>query len=163
MLAKVDASAELAARKDELAVKIAAKLHDSLNTVVPVSAAVERALDGLSAEGDLLDRAFELMRGAPADELEVLLADEQLFCELDELSIPVAARQALRRAARCEWAVFATIVRLAATEVRSGDELRERLAALSGFGRLRETVSRTSSSVRNCCAATASPPTRARL
>ena len=96
VLAKVDASAELAVRKDELAVKIAAKLHDSLNTVVPVSAAVERALDGLSAEGDLLDRAFELMRGAPADELQVLLADEQLFCELDESSISW-----LRRARRC--------------------------------------------------------------
>ncbi len=65
-MAKIDLYSGVMNRRAELAAKIAGQLKTSLNTVVPVSAGLRRALDRLLEDnGAGLRRLMEAMRRIP--------------------------------------------------------------------------------------------------
>jgi predicted GTPase len=66
VMAKIDLSAEVIKRKEELSAKIAQQLQHSLNTVIPVSAGIQRALVGLLArEHEQLKQMMTMLRTIP--------------------------------------------------------------------------------------------------
>jgi GTPase SAR1 family protein len=142
VIAKVDLSPALMERRHELAAKIGRQLEAQLNDVIPVSAALARAIDRLHQDnGRMLERLVETVRRIPASQLELLLENEELFCEYEPPGCPVPAadRRALRQAVPSQWRVFATIVNEARTDSPPA-EVAARLGELAGFDRLRRTL-----------------------
>jgi GTPase SAR1 family protein len=140
VVAKIDLNPEVLARRHELAGKIRGQLDRELNDVVPVSAALARALDQLEA-GDAMSRIVDVARAIPANQLDQLLQNEELFCDYDPpgCPVPAAERRRVRTEAGCGWRVFATIV----DEARGDDppdKVLTRLRDLAGFDRLRQTL-----------------------
>jgi Dynamin family len=142
VLAKIDVSEALIARRDELASRIAQQLDSQLNAVVPVSAGLARAHDRMARDGDLARRLAAVAAITP-DALDLLLSDEELFCahEVEGCPLPAAERSWLRHAIAREWRVAATAVAIAA-ETSGADALAARLRDLAGFDRLRATLAR---------------------
>jgi Dynamin family len=142
VIAKVDLSAEMLARRHELAAKVHGQLEAQLNDVVPVSAALSRALDRFSADGGApLRRLIDVTRRIPPAQLDLLLQSQELFCEYDLEGCDVQAveRRRLWDDADCAWRVFATIL----AEARRGgtpQEITARLRDLAGFERLHGTL-----------------------
>src|SRR5262249_32092111 len=107
VMAKIDLQPEVLARRHELAAKVAAQLQSGLNTVVPVSAGIRRALDGL-----LKDRAAGLMhfiaalRRIPPARLAKFLDNEELYRTLEPDDCPVTAAERERLLGDLPWTVF---------------------------------------------------------
>lgn len=141
VMSKVDLHPEIIARRHELSKNIADHLENSLNTVVPVSAGLQRELDRLgSGSGEELQRLQKALQHIPPDTLDTLLADEEIFCEydLDVCPVPASERRQLRGPA--PWAVFTEITRLAANPNLSTTTLVHQLRELSGFERLNDVL-----------------------
>jgi len=140
VLAKIDLSTTILRQRHELSTKIAHQLKGSLNTVIPVSSGIRRAIDRMDA-GDLPPLAqyvAELAR-VPLPRLEKLLDNADFYLELewDDCPLSVAEREALL--ADMPWAVFTTIAR-AAVDTGCAELARRDLDALSGFDRLTEVL-----------------------
>ena len=140
VVAKIDLNPEVLARRHELAGKIRGQLDRELNDVVPVSAALARALDQLEV-GAAMSRIVDVARAIPADQLDQLLQNEELFCDYDPpgCPVPAAERRRVRTEAGCDWRVFATIVDEARRDGEP-DAVVARLRELAGFDRLRQTL-----------------------
>lgn len=141
VLAKIDKHPAILERRQALAEKIAAQLTESLNTVVPVSAGIERALADLTANDQArLRRWIELLRKVPPEKLDKLLADEGMFwdvvCPLSD-----AERQELYDGV-IPWAVFTAIARIAADPQAGAPAVARELSEIAGFARLREVLDR---------------------
>ena len=136
VLAKVDLSQELLCRRQERAAQIACQLKNELNTVVPVSAALQIALEPLQAEeGKLLRQIHETFRRLKQQQpklLEELLADEALY---RELQAPISREQRLQMKGNMPWGVFCTVVRTC-LECEDVEQARRRLVEYAGFERL---------------------------
>lgn len=122
--------------------KIAQQLKESLNTIVPVSAGIQRALDRWQQDhNDGLHRFMTKLRQIPARRLAKLLDSDELYEEeFDDCPVSVEERRELRR--DMPWSVFTTIARLAADPHLSEAEVVRRLEELAGFGPLREVLER---------------------
>lgn len=142
VLAKIDLQPELLARRQDLAAKIAGQLKDSLNTVVPVSAGLCRVLSRLCADGNReLRRWMTLLRQIPAQRLQKLLDDDQLFLgDYDDCPVTVAQREQML--GQLDWGVFTTIARVAADPALGEAAVVARLEDLAGFAPLREVLER---------------------
>ena len=141
VMAKIDLSPETLARAEDLAAKVAAQLKDSLNTVLPVSAGLHRALTGLMDEGgDGLRGLMTAVRRVPPARLEKLLDNDEFYREFafDDCPLDPAERRALL--GRLDWTVFTTIARLAADPALGPEEIGARLRQMAGFGPLGETL-----------------------
>jgi hypothetical protein len=94
VLAKIDLHLEILDRRHELADKIAAQFKTSLNTVVPISAGMQRAVDRLREQGTtgIADFVATLQR-IPSHRLDKLLASEEFFRELETEDCPVSAAE----------------------------------------------------------------------
>jgi hypothetical protein len=139
VIAKVDLSDDLIQQRGVLAAHVANQLDRQLNTVVPVSAGLSRALDRTA--DDALVALTVGLRRIPADWCDFLLRDEELFLDYENPEIPLspADRSALRESVPGDWRVFATI----ATESRrqsSVTALRAALEDVAGFGELRRLL-----------------------
>jgi hypothetical protein len=139
VIAKVDLSDELTRQRGVLAARVAHQLDRQLNTVVPVSAGLSRALDRTG--DDTLAALATGLRRIPAQWCDFLLRDEELFLDYENGEIPLspADRSALRESVPGDWRVFATI---AAESLRqsSAGALRAALAEIAGFGELRRLL-----------------------
>jgi hypothetical protein len=142
VIAKVDLSVGMLARRHELATKVHSQLEDRLNDVVPVSAALARALDHVTEnQGELLTRFVEVARRIAGPQLDLLLQSPELFAEFEPegCAVPAVARRRLWEEAGCEWRVFVTILEEARGEGTT-KEVASRLRELAGFDRLRRTL-----------------------
>ncbi len=143
VIAKIDLYPEVMERRNELASKVASRLEESLNTVVPVSAALHHALDHLQEnDREGLRHLMEAIRRISPEQLEKFLADESLYLELNpsDYPIPLDERQALR--SNMEWTVFTTMARIAADRTRDIQAVEQVLYDLAGFDRLNDVLER---------------------
>ena len=141
VLAKIDLHPEILRRRHELASKIGEQLKDSLNTVVPISAGIQRAMDRLRERGDscIVDFLATLQR-IPARRLEKFLCSEEFYRELetDDCAVTVPEREQLLDG--MPWAVFTTLVRTAVSSAFAPVATEAAWRSLSGFDRLRELL-----------------------
>jgi hypothetical protein len=143
VLAKVDLQPELLTRRAELAAKLATQLKASLNTVVPVSAGIQRALEGLlTHDHEGLRRLMGAMRAIPPARLDKLLASEDFFVDLEADDIPVGPEERQQLLGAMPWGVFTTIARVAADPDLDCAGIRRRLEEIAGFAALREVLDR---------------------
>jgi len=125
----------------ELAAKVAKQLKDNLNTVVPVSAGIQRALDRLLADdGAGLKDLQATLRKIPAKRLDDLLDDNDSYRDDDFDDCPVSRAERRELLGGMEWTVFTTLARALADPTRTLAEVREELRVLAGFQPLREVL-----------------------
>lgn len=141
VMAKIDLSPELMQRRHELAAKVADRLKDSLNTVIPISAGMRRGLDHLLEDGGAgLRELTAILRTLPAARCDKLLSNEDFFLDLEDAQFPLDRRERLRGG--MDWGVFTAIARTVAETDLDADGLRAELDAVCGFGPLREVLER---------------------
>ena len=143
VLAKVDIHPDLFARASELASRVSAQLCDTLNTVVPVSSALQRIVDALRGRPpEEIADLVAAVRRIPPDDQDLLLSMEQLFEELETDECPVSAtdRAALRCAVGGPWMAFAAFAQTAADRTLSSSGVLDRLESLAGFRELRRVM-----------------------
>lgn len=140
VIAKVDLLPELLRTRHTMAAKIAHQLKDSLNTVLPISAGLERALADLrQEEGAALRRLTGALRQIPPTRLEKLLDSDEFYLELD-CPVSVAERRALL--GTMPWSVFTVLARLASNSELAPPQFISEVAQLAGFEPLREVLER---------------------
>ncbi|GIW95435.1 MAG: hypothetical protein KatS3mg110_3476 [Pirellulaceae bacterium] len=138
VLAKVDLYPEIIGRIP----KIREQLRTCLNTVVPVSAGLRRALDILLADGQQrLSELCDTLRRIPKARLEKLLASDELY-EMEFPDCPVTVEARLRIRGNMPWNVFTTIARVASDPELPREKLIAELDQLSGFKELKEVLER---------------------
>lgn len=138
VMAKIDLNPEVIRRREELAKKIAEQLQDSLNTVIPMSAGIQRALDGLLAHDQAaLNQLICTLRCIPPDTLDELLSDPELYLETDCVVSP-AERKHIR--GDMLWKVFTTIASIAADPSLERTAIVEKLQIIAGFNRLHQVL-----------------------
>jgi hypothetical protein len=143
VMAKIDLQAEILARRSELATKIARQLQANLNTVVPVSAGLRRALDHLLADNrKQLVTLLTSLRRIAVPRLQKMLDSEELYLELESDDCPVTPTERRQLLSDMPWSVFTTIARIAIDPSLSGAAVVTRLDELSGFGPLKEILQR---------------------
>jgi hypothetical protein len=143
VLAKIDIQPAILANAPSLAARVAGHLRDSLNTVVPVSAGLERALALLAADdGARLDRLAAPLSRIAAEDLDLLLQSEDLFLDYapDDCPVAPAERAELRAALPVPWGVFALVARAAADGARPPAAVLADLSERAGFALLRRTL-----------------------
>lgn len=139
VLAKVDLQVELLQRRDQLAAKIAQQLQDNLNTVLPVSVGLRRALDRSQEDMDSFRKLRQQLQQIPSKLLSKLLDSEELYKkDYPDCPVSIADRMALRGA--LPWGVFTTSARLVADATLTDKEVLEKLEDWSGFGPLKEVL-----------------------
>jgi GTPase SAR1 family protein len=142
VIAKIDLYPETVERRTEMAAKIATQLHESLNTVVPVSASMRRALDSLEANDNAgLKRIIEAMRSLPPEKLNKYLRDKQLYLMPDTAG-PISLEQRKSLLGTMEWRVFATIARFAADTRLDVQGVQTQLDEIAGFDLLKTVLER---------------------
>ncbi len=144
VMAKIDLSPELMQRRHELAAKVSEKLKDQLNTVLPVSAGLCRALRALQAEDGarLRELVAALHRLSPARR-DKLLSTEDFFLDLEDEQLPLIQRSRLR--GDLDWGVFTAVAHIAVKTgggIEAVDKVQAELAECCGFGPLREVLER---------------------
>jgi hypothetical protein len=143
VLAKIDLQPHVLARRRELAAKIASQLKGGLNTVVPVSAGLRRALDGLLQDGGSgLARLVDALRRIPPARLEKFLDSEELYRASEAKDCPVTPAEREALLGNLDWAVFTTIARVAADPALTPPDVADRLSEIAGFDRLKEVLER---------------------
>ena len=143
VMAKIDLQPELLLRGNELAAKVAGQLKDHLNTVVPISAGIRRAIDGLLANGgEGLDRLARLLQRIPQSRLRKLLDSEEFFLELESEDCPVTPAERRQLLADLPWSVFTMIAKVLSDPQFPGAAAIAHLEELSGFEPLKEVLER---------------------
>ena len=137
VMSRIDINSEVLERRHELAATIAGKLPNELNTVLPVSAELERTLDRLGA-GELR-RLIVALREIPPRQLNMLLDDEALFSEYRG-DCPVSVTDRRELLGSIEWSVFTTIARAAMESNMSTGEVDRHLHDVAGFQPLRDLL-----------------------
>lgn len=131
VIAKADLSHRRLHDADGFAADIRARLGDEIGAVVSVSAGLEQVHRRLAADGDALAAFVALARRLPADRLDKLLDNEDLYWDLD-YDLAESERSRLRGFAR-DWSVFTAAVRVAADGDAAPEAVLDRIYALSGF------------------------------
>lgn len=140
VMARIDLNPEIIKRREELTRKISGQLARELNTVMPVSAGIQRALDHLLADDQTsLQHIITAFRRIPATVLDELLSDADLYLEAD-CPISYAERKQLR--SEMPWKVFTTIVRQAADPSLDVPTVVRVLREIAGFERIHRILDR---------------------
>lgn len=143
VIAKIDIDSEVMERRQELATEIADQLKDNLNTVVPVSAGLQRALDHL-LQNDMagLKQLVRTIRRIPPKRLHKFLDSIDLYLESNPSDCPITSSQRQELLGDMDWTVFTTIAHLAAkiNPVLEMNEIIEHLKDLTGFEQLKEVL-----------------------
>ena len=121
------------------AVKCASQLKEQLNTVIPVSAGLQQALDRLQANNWAgLSRIGETLHRLDSKQLEELLLGAELYLEgWDTINSLVSSTERKELLGTLEWTVFRTIVKVAEAANWNVEATVKRLTELAGFGHLR--------------------------
>jgi hypothetical protein len=156
VMAQIDIDNRVIERREELAQKAALQLEHRLNTVIPVSAAIERALQSLLAQDEArlkeLMTVFRPVPPLPPDFLDALLNSSEAYDDFEtffpDIPCPVTPEQRKQvRGKRGQpgtgepdempWAAFATIVRTVTDpSLADAAAIVEKLREISGFARL---------------------------
>lgn len=140
VMAKIDLNPEVIKRREELAEKIAGQLQNGLNTVIPVSAGIQRALDDLLARDQAdLKQLISTLHRIPPETLDELLSDPELYLEM-ECPVSLSERKQIRGAIL--WKAFTTIASIAADPSLDRIAIVEKLQAIAGFDQLRDALDR---------------------
>ena len=117
VLAKLDFSDEIVARRDKLAGKAAERFKQELAGVVPVSAGLKRVLDRWRPLGFApAEKLRCALQGLDPKLQEFLLSRDTTFDSNERLPLPITERKAIREG--IPWSVFALIAwRVAAKSV----------------------------------------------
>jgi len=141
VMAKIDLSPAVMARCEDLAAKVAGQLKDSLNTVMPVSAGLHRALERLMDGGGAgLQALMDALRRVPPGRLTKLLDNDEFYREYEFDDCPLSTDERRALLGGLDWTVFTTIARLAADPALALDEVAARLGHIAGFGPLGEML-----------------------
>jgi GTPase Era involved in 16S rRNA processing len=143
VIAKIDLDPEVLERRQELAGEIADQLKDYLNTVVPVSAALQRALDHLLRDDMAgFKQLIGTIRHIPLKRLHKFLDNIDLYLESEPPDCPITPSQRRELLGDMDWTVFTTIAHVVAKTdpVLEVNEIIEHLSALTGFEQLREIL-----------------------
>lgn len=140
VMAKIDLNSEVTRRREELAEKIATQLRSSLNTVIPVSSGVHRALEDLLAQDALrLKNMIKAFQRIPASVLEEMLSSAELYHDPDlEYPISLSEREQLR--GQLLWRSFVTVVQVIVDSAFNEAKIVNQLQLISGFERLQEIL-----------------------
>jgi hypothetical protein len=139
VVAKVDLYPEIRARIPG----IAEQLREYLDTVVPVSAGLKRALDHLMAGNRSgLERIATVISMIPQQRLFKLLDSDELWEEFDIEDCPVKAEQRHRLRQEMPWSFSATIVKTLCQENMNLERAMAHLEELTGFDSLRVILER---------------------
>ena len=141
VMAKIDRLPEIMERRHELAEKIAEQLQHDLNTVLPVSASLQRALDGLQADqGAWLCRIQESLCQIPAARLQKMLQSDEFFCDGEWDDCPVSCDERRILLGDMDWTVFTTIARVIVTGGQDTTRIVSELSEVAGFTPLRKAL-----------------------
>jgi hypothetical protein len=122
-----------------LSAKIASQLSNELNTVLPVSAGLQRVLDDLLAEEKAKFRALKIfVQSLAPDDLDDLLRSQRLFDTLEIDNSPLSPGERKKLRGQMPWRVFVTIARTLQNEPEGAAE--DRLKDYAGFDRLKATL-----------------------
>jgi hypothetical protein len=136
VVAKVDLYPEIVNKVS----KFADQLRDNLNTIIPVSAGLYRALDRLlENDGRGLQEIRAVIGQIPQKRLQKLL-DSDEFYEQEFPDCPVSVEERRRTRGDMPWSVFTTIVRTISCDDQDLPKGIARLQTLAGFGPLREVL-----------------------
>lgn len=142
VMAKIDLQSEILERRHELATKIADQLKSNLNTVVPVSAGIYQALNGLRENDNRnLIHLMTQLRKVPPLRLRKMLDSIELY-EMDFSDCPVSVEERRQLLGDMPWTVFTTIARQAADPSLNNCAIVEQLVELAGFAPLRDVLER---------------------
>ncbi len=142
VMAKIDLDPEIIARREALSAKIATQLEDSLNRVVPVSAGLQRALQGLLADaGAGLQRLMDALRRIPADTLEEMLDSSEFFRDDEDFEdCPLSTTERRDLMDSLDWTIFTTIARIAADPALDRAAVAAELEHIAGFAPLKAVL-----------------------
>lgn len=140
VMAKIDLQPAVLARREQLAAKAAAQFKDKLNTVIPVSAGIRRALDHLLANQQAsLSRLMETLRRIPPNTLHKMLLSPQFY---QHKPAPVSAEERLKLLGDMPWTVFTTIARQATDPALDVTAIINNLNTMAGFEQLNAVLER---------------------
>jgi hypothetical protein len=144
VMAKIDLMPQVLAEREHLATRIADQLRGALNTVVPVSAGIQRCLDRLVAdEGRGLDTLVERLERIPTASLVMMLESDDLFLSEEFFrDCPVSLSERKEMLGDMPWGVFTAVARVAADGALSTEGIVERLREIAGFGPLKRVLER---------------------
>ena len=137
VVAKIDLLDDVMANRATLAKSIADKLTNELNVVVPVSAALWRAVACMRATKPRWEEIREKLRSIPEERLGRMLASDKMFLR-DYPDCPVPAEERKAYLVDLPWRVFVLIAR--AIRSQPIDEAIVSLEETSGFAELRKLL-----------------------
>jgi hypothetical protein len=140
VMAKIDLSPEFMARRHELAARIAAQLEEQLNTVVPVSAGIQRVLGTLLHTSDsrvMFQDFVDALRRIPESDLDKMLSSEDLYAIKAEKYLSDDQQHLVRD---MPWSTFTTVARIAYQPQHDLAAIEAELRDLAGFEPLKELL-----------------------
>ena len=137
VVAKIDLLDDVMANRAELAKSIADKLKNELNVVVPVSAALWRAVACMRAARARWEEIQAAFRTIPEERFGRMLASDKMFLR-DYPDCPVPADKRKAYLDDLPWRVFVLVAR--AIRRQSIDEAMLSLEEISGFAELRKLL-----------------------
>jgi len=136
IVGQIDSTDAIIEHRQTLADSVAAKLSKELNTVVPVSAGLWRALDMLESGGQL-HRMQETLRRIPKDYFAAMLNRDSIFLS-EKLACDVSVEERRRLMTGLPWRVFVVIAR--ALYAKPVEEVVADLRELSGIAQLKRLL-----------------------
>ncbi len=137
VMSRIDLLDDVMLQRHELANAIAVKLATELNTVVPVSAGLWRALGVLKVDPPRLNAMKEAFCSIPEDRFTRMLASDRAFLrEYPDCAVPVETRQSFM--ADMPWRVFVIVARELRT--KPVPDAVAILEEMSGFVELRRLL-----------------------
>jgi hypothetical protein len=136
VMSKIDINDELIKRRMTLARQMAEQLREQLNTVIPVSAGLARALQMCTSKASQI--FFETVKRFPREDLDFALSSYELFL-MDEENVSKAERMALMET--LDWTVFTTLAR-AAADSPTVEAMTATIEDLAGFKPLHDVLDR---------------------
>lgn len=138
IMAKIDLKEEIIDQREQFARDIGRQLRRELNTVIPVSAALQQALANKQAN---LRKIIQVTRPLHTSIITVLLSSPEAYCRLKNSPVSQEKWEQLR--GEMDWTVFTLIVRLI-RDHPDWDEgkVEEELKAVAGFGQVDKILNR---------------------
>jgi GTPase Era involved in 16S rRNA processing len=146
IMAKIDLSDGIITQRDELAAAIASKLQNELNTVIPVSAAIWRALDELQ-QHNRLEWMQQKLREMPQEGFDYLMKQEKIYYSTSpvfdrlfstSMNPPLTVEERKELKGDLSWRVFVVISQHLYQYPL--DEAVKRLTDISGVKRVMEII-----------------------
>lgn len=141
VIAKMDLLPDMITHRNTLTQKIISQLRKSLNTVLPVSAGLQRALTYLTEnDNQFLKHLCYSLQRIPPKRLQKLLASDEFFLEYEFPDCPISAKTRRELRGDFVWSVFTTLAKLAADPELDEEAIIAQLEDLAGFQPLQRVL-----------------------